>query len=254
MILINFLKKVYEFVDDDTPYYAASLSFFTIFALLPIIALIIWFVSSMEFLKEHSELLLHYLLDLINPIHSERINTFINNFLVNSDSLGSIGIIYLIFVFTMFFKDYEYIVNKIHNVPNRPLYQSMFVYLLLLLIIPIIFGIFIFSISFTSDNLSIKVLTFLFIWVLFMIIFKISINRKISLIALLSSSFITLTALTITKSLFIQYILLNTTYTTLYGSFSAILFFILWIYISWIIYLYGMKLCHTINTKEIHKV
>ncbi|WP_228283420.1 YihY family inner membrane protein [Arcobacter sp. FWKO B] len=252
--MINFLKKVYEFVDDDTPYYAASLSFFTIFALLPIIALIIWFVSSMEFLKEHSELLLHYLLDLINPIHSERINTFINNFLVNSDSLGSIGIIYLIFVFTMFFKDYEYIVNKIHNVPNRPLYQSMFVYLLLLLIIPIIFGIFIFSISFTSDNLSIKVLTFLFIWVLFMIIFKISINRKISLIALLSSSFITLTALTITKSLFIQYILLNTTYTTLYGSFSAILFFILWIYISWIIYLYGMKLCHTINTKEIHKV
>ncbi|MFC2748099.1 MAG: YhjD/YihY/BrkB family envelope integrity protein, partial [Campylobacter concisus] len=28
-----------------------------------------------------------------------------------------------------------------------------------------------------------------------------------------------------------------------YGSFSAVLFFFVWIYISWIIFLYGLKLC-----------
>jgi membrane protein len=252
--LIQYIKKIYEFIDDDTPYYAASLSFFTIFALLPILALIIWFVSSMEFLKENSDLLLQYFLDLINPAHSERINLFISNFLSSSDSLGWIGIVYLIFVFTMFFKDYEYIVNKIHNVPNRPLYQSMFVYLMLLLIIPILFGIFIYSISFTNDSALINIVTFVFLWLLFAIIFKISVNRNLSYISLLSSTFITLIILSITKNLFLQYILINKTYTTLYGSVSTILFFFLWIYISWIIYLYGMKLCHSINTKEIHRV
>jgi membrane protein len=252
--LIQYIKKIYEFIDDDTPYYAASLSFFTIFALLPILALIIWFVSSMEFLKENSDLLLQYFLDLINPAHSERINLFISNFLSSSDSLGWIGIVYLIFVFTMFFKDYEYIVNKIHNVPNRPLYQSMFVYLMLLLIIPILFGIFIYSISFTDDSALINIVTFVFLWLLFAIIFKISVNRNLSYISLLSSTFITLIILSITKNLFLQYILINKTYTTLYGSVSTILFFFLWIYISWIIYLYGMKLCHSINTKEIHRV
>jgi len=252
--LIPYLKKIYEFIDDDTPYYAASLSFFTIFALLPILALIIWFISSMEFLKENSDLLLQYFLDLINPAHSERINLFISNFLSSSDSLGWIGTIYLIFVFTMFFKDYEYIINKIHNVTNRPLYQSMFVYLMLLLLIPILFGIFIYSISFTTDSLLITIVTFIFLWLLFVIIFKISVNRDLSYTSLFSSSFITLVILSITKNLFLQYILINKTYTTLYGSVSTILFFFLWIYISWIIYLYGMKLCHSINTKEIHRV
>lgn len=254
MTITTYLKKIYEFIDDDTPYYAASLSFFTIFALLPILALIIWFVSSMEFLKENSDLLLQYFLDLINPAHSERINLFISNFLSSSDSLGWIGIVYLIFVFTMFFKDYEYIVNKIHNVPNRPLYQSMFVYLMLLLIIPILFGIFIYSISFTDDSVLINIVTFVFLWLLFAIIFKISVNRNLSYLSLFSSTLITLIILSITKNLFLQYILINKTYTTLYGSVSTILFFFLWIYISWIIYLYGMKLCHSINTKEIHRV
>lgn len=254
MSKLTYLKKIYEFVDDDTPYYAASLSFFTIFALLPIIALIIWFVSSMEVLKENTQLMLSYLLELINPAHSEKINVFVTNFLSSSDSLGTIGVIYLVFVFTMFFKDYEYIVNKIHNVQNRPLYQSMFVYLTLLIIISILFGIFVYSISFTSDNLMTKILTFLFLWFLFIIIFKISVNRKLSNISLFVSSFITLLVLSITKNLFLQYVLINKTYATLYGSVSIILFFFLWIYISWIIYLYGMKLCHTINTKEIHRV
>ena len=46
----NLFKKalniVEKFFNDDTTYYAASLSFFTIFSILPIIALVIAIVSS----------------------------------------------------------------------------------------------------------------------------------------------------------------------------------------------------------------
>ncbi len=34
-------NKVEDFLNDDTTYYAASLSFFTIFSILPILALLI---------------------------------------------------------------------------------------------------------------------------------------------------------------------------------------------------------------------
>jgi membrane protein len=248
------IKKIYEFIDDDTPYYAASLSFFTIFSLLPILALLIWFVSSLEILQENSDLFLKYFLDLINPAHSQKIDNFINKFLDKSDSLGTIGLIYLVFVFVMFFRDYEYIVNKIHNVKSRPFYKSVFIYAVLFLAVPIMFGLFLYTISFTNDTLSTQILTFVFLWFLFLIIFKISINRDVSTTALLSSSFVTLAVLTVTKNIFIQYVLISKTYVTLYGSLSVILFFFLWIYISWNIYLYGMKLCHTVNTKEIHRV
>ncbi|RUM45870.1 MAG: hypothetical protein DSY46_01585 [Hydrogenimonas sp.] len=49
------------------------------------------------------------------------------------------------------------------------------------------------------------------------------------------------------KNIFIYYTVHNKTYTTIYGSFSTLLFFMLWIYISWIIFLYGQKLCYLLN-------
>ena len=41
----------------------------------------------------------------------------------------------------------------------------------------------------------------------------------------------------ISKNLFVYYVVYNTTYTNIYGSFSTILFFVVWLYISWVIYL-----------------
>ena len=49
---------------------------------------------------------------------------------------------------------------------------------------------------------------------------------------------------------FIYYTLHARTYTTVYGSFSVLLFFMLWVYISWIIFLYGQKLCRDLNEIE----
>ncbi|WWW12312.1 YhjD/YihY/BrkB family envelope integrity protein [Arcobacter cryaerophilus gv. pseudocryaerophilus] len=60
--------------------------------------------------------------------------------------------------------------------------------------------------------------------------------------------------MSITKNLFIYYVVYNKTYTTIYGSLSTLLFSILWIYISWIIYLYGIKICHKLNMKYLNQV
>lgn len=55
------------------------------------------------------------------------------------------------------------------------------------------------------------------------------------------SSFATLAMLAIIKSFFIYYVLYNTTYANIYGGFSVILFFFLWIYVNWVVYLYGIR-------------
>ncbi|MGD9654678.1 MAG: hypothetical protein AB7U44_05730, partial [Sulfuricurvum sp.] len=39
----------------------------------------------------------------------------------------------------------------------------------------------------------------------------------------------------------------NKSYATIYGSFSIVLFLFLWIYASWIIFVYGLKLCYLLN-------
>lgn len=241
------LKKLFNFFNDETPYYAASLSFFTIFSILPLLALLIVVVSTLPVFEQHLDSMMLYIIDFINPTHSTSLAKTISDFLVNIDKLGDIGIFYLFFVFTMFFKDYEYIINKIYGTPSRAVYKLFFMYLGFLILIPILFFVFIVISTFTDFSFSLQLFTFLFIWILFTVLFILSANTHVSFKASMSASFITLIVLSITKSLFGYYVISNTTYATIYGSFSVALFFFLWIYVSWNIYLYGTKLCVIIN-------
>jgi len=42
----------------------------------------------------------------------------------------------------------------------------------------------------------------------------------------------------------------NKTYTSVYGGISTVLFFFLWIYISWAIFLHGLRLCYLIDKND----
>ena len=190
-----------------------------------------------------------YMLDFINPTHSQTITLNISKFLSNTHDLGAIGILYLLAVFTLFFNNYEYIVNKIYNKKKRPIYKMFFLYLSFLILIPMLFMLFIFTLSIFKNDISTQIITFMFIWGLFIIIFKISVTTRVSIRASSIGSLLTLLTLALTKKLFIFYVMYNTTYTTIYGSFSVILFFFFWIYISWTIFLYGMKFTSIINNK-----
>lgn len=244
------LKKIFYFFNDDTPYFAASLSFFTIFSILPLIALLIVVVSTLPIFEMHIDTVMLYVLDFINPTHSETLAKQLHGFLANTDKLGSIGIFYLLFVFTMFFKDYEHIINMIYGVDTRPVYKLFFLYLGFLILIPLLFFVFIFLSTLstlTEFTFSAEIFAFLFIWIMFIVLFILSANTSVRFSAAAISSFITLITLSITKSLFGYYVITNTTYATIYGSFSVVLFFFLWIYISWNIYLYGTKICSILN-------
>ena len=242
--------KVYNFFDDDIPYHSASLSFFTIFSILPLLALLIVVISSLSSFEQHTALLMSYIVDFINPTHSSTIANFLDKFLENTDKLGSIGIFYLLFVFTMFFRDYEHIINKIYGTKTRAIYKLFFLYLGFLILIPILFVVYILISTFLIFTFSGYIFAFLFLWLLFIALFILSANTDVKFLAAAISSLVTIIALSVTKSLFGYYVTVNTTYTTIYGSFSVILFFFLWIYISWNIYLYGTKICCILNQRE----
>lgn len=244
------LKALDSFFNDDTTYYAASLSFFTIFSILPIIALLISIISSLEVVQEYLDVFIEYIFDVLNPTHSEAFIETFKNYISNSNKLGYIGILYMLFVFIMFFKDYEYIVNKIHRAKRKPLLTSFFFYLFFLVTLPLMLAVLNIALSFYNNNVFNYITTFLFAWLIFFGLFKLSVNKPINTKAALISSLFTLITLTITKNLFVYYVIYNKTYTTIYGSLAILLFSFFWIYVSWIIYLYGIKMCHRLNIQE----
>ncbi|VAY87899.1 Inner membrane protein YihY, formerly thought to be RNase BN [hydrothermal vent metagenome] len=243
------IQKIINFFDDDILYYSASLSFFTIFSFLPILALLIVIISSISISDINISLFITYVLSIINPIHSGTLEATLSEFLSNTNKLGFIGIVYFLIIFTLFFNNYEYIVNKIYNTKKRPIYKMFVLYICFLIFMPILFIFFIFISSFAKGNISMEIITFLFTWSLFSVVFQVSVTALVSFRISVIGSFITLLVLVITKKLFTFYIIYNTAYITIYGSFSIILFFFLWIYISWTIFLYGMKLTYIINSK-----
>ena len=241
-------KTVVSFFDADTTYYAASLSFYTIFAIFPILALGVAFLSNTIFFANYTETFISYALAILNPSSSSEFENFAKSFLHGTENLGTIGIFYSIFVFTMFFKDYEGIVNKICKTKNKKFYKSFFVYLAFVAIFPIFYGAFLAIISFVSNQFYSFLFSFLFSYFVIFVVFKISIQRKIDTKELLISSFVTLIVLLISHYLFFEYASINSkTYETIYGSFSVILLFFLWIYINWIIFLYGISLAFKLH-------
>lgn len=244
------LKGLDSFFNDDTTYYAASLSFFTIFSILPIIALLIAIISSLEVVQDYLDIFIKYTFDILNPTHSESFIKTFENYISNSNKLGWLGILYMLFVFIMFFKDYEYIVNKIHHAKRKPLLTSFFFYLFFLVTLPLMLALLNIALSFYDNSIFNIIVTFSFAWLIFYGLFKLSVNKYIYPKAAAISSLFTLIVLTVTKNLFIYYVVYNKTYTTIYGSLAILLFSFFWIYISWIIYLYGIKMCHRINIQE----
>ncbi|NPA66716.1 MAG: hypothetical protein GXO11_07530, partial [Epsilonproteobacteria bacterium] len=61
------------------------------------------------------------------------------------------------------------------------------------------------------------------------------------------SSLLTAITFNVAKNGFVFYVVMNKSYTTMYGSFAILMFLFLWIYVSWIVFIYGLKLCHIIN-------
>ncbi len=233
-----------SFFNDDTTYYAASLSFFTIFSLLPILALLIAIITYLDFTAGYLDVFLSYIVDILNPTSSEQFKEFIISFLSNANKLGTLGIFYMVFVFGMFFKDYEYIVNKIHGASRRPFWKATLLYVASLFILPALIIIFIIGLSYVGhDSMIVKIFSFSFAWLLMFVLFKVSCSYSLNIKAVFISSLATTIVLSVTKNLFVYYVIYNKTYTTIYGSLSTLLFFFFWIYISWLIYLYGIKFC-----------
>ncbi len=245
-------------IDHKLMHYAASLSFHTILALVPILLLSFFIFTKLPMFEQYLEAIKEYIFSAIIPIHQDLIAHNIDNFLKNTNSLGYIGVIFVLYVSLMFFDDFEYVISNIFHVRPRSFLHSMSLYFIITILTPIGLAISLYlSIyatgllhSYNHASIAIylfSISSFLIAWLLFMELYFLAANTKVFLKSAVISSFIASLIWFLSKKVFITYIGYNITYSTIYGSFSTIMFFMLWIYISWVIFLYGVKLCYILN-------
>lgn len=243
--------------DKDITYYASSLSFYTLFTLVPVMLIVLSISTSLTSFDAFYSNIKSFIMDNILPVSSEQFSGFIDSFMQNSMQLSIIGIISVIVSSMLFFQNFEYIVNKIFKTKPRGFWESLTTYWTLVTLTPVAL-VFSFYLSnelqtilganeFTEALNILELFPYLIIWSLFFLIYKISANVEISNRAAGISSFAVSLTWYLAKIGFISYVLQNKTYATIYGSFSTLIFFFLWVYLSWIIFIYGLKLCYTIE-------
>ncbi len=244
-------------LDSELTYYASSLSFYTIFTVVPLLMIMLSIAVMMPSFQEHYNDLKSFLIENLLPVHSEQVAHYIDEFLHNAVKLSVVGSVMIIVASMLFFENYEYIVNKIFHTKRRTIWQSITTYWTLLTLTPMAFGFSIYLSTRAAAMLNeygvsawINIMSgfpYFIIWMLFFIIYKISPNVAVETKAALITSFIIAAVWTLAKNGFVYYVFYNKTYTTVYGSFSILLFAFVWIYTSWIIFVYGLKLCYLID-------
>lgn len=252
---------VSSFVDKELTLFAASLSFYTIFTIIPLLLIMMAILTSLPSFSDYYEKIQSFIFSNLMPVNSDMVMIQINGFLQNASKMGAIGFVAILVSSLLFFKNFEYIANRIFHAKPRTLWESITTYWTLLTLTPIALGISFYitgyiatlmaSNSFTSGVNILPLVPYIIIWGLFFLIFQIAANAKIDPKASAISSFIASIIFSVSKNAFIYYVFLNKSYTTMYGSFAILMFLFLWIYLSWIIFLYGLKLCHIID--EIYK-
>ncbi len=245
------------FIDKELTLHASSLSFYTIFTLIPLLLIIMTLLTSLPSFTDYYENIKTFIFSNLMPVKSEAIMNYIDGFLQNSVKMGVMGFAMILVASLLFFQNFEYIANKIFHAKKRTLWESITTYWTMLTLTPIALGVSFFitakvatMISQTSVTSGINILPivpYILIWAIFFLIFQIAANTKINPKASLISSFIVAIVFNISKNAFIYYVFYNKTYETIYGSFSILMFLFLWIYVSWIIFIYGLKLCYIIN-------
>ncbi len=262
---------VHSFVDKELTLFAASLSFYTIFTIIPLLLIMMTHLTSLPSFGEYYETIREFIFSNLMPVNSEAIMKHIDGFLANSAKMGVVGLVMILIASLLFFKNFEYIANKIFQAKSRTLWESITTYWTMLTLTPIALGTSFYITGYVASLMASNSLTssldilpfvpYIITWGLFFLIFQISANTKIEPKASLFSSLIVSMVFSLSKNAFIYYVFYNKSYSTMYGSFATLIFLFLWIYVSWIIFIYGLKLCYMFhriyqqkNSKEQSKI
>jgi membrane protein len=247
----EYLKHIKKDILSEITLYAAGLSFYTIFSLVPILLIILSFIASSPFFSEIYDKLEGFISSNLLPTNKEVISNYLKNFLANSSKMGLIGGIYIIVTSILFFNNFEEIISKIFNQPKRNIWERIKLYWTMITLFPILFGVAMYlsiKFQFFLDKSTLtswiqfgKILPFLLIWMTFFLSYKIILINETTKSTLIASLLVTI-AFFIAKNTFIYYVLINKTYTSIYGSIATLMFIFLWIYINWIIYISGIYL------------
>ncbi|KAF0243472.1 MAG: hypothetical protein FD180_3362 [Planctomycetota bacterium] len=238
---------------------SAALTYQVIFALVPLLAVVLSMFKGFGGLSGVSGRAKDYLLRYITPEVGDKVVTTIDSFVanINAAAIGVVGFLALLYTALSLMQTIEKTFNRIWGIKApRPIVRRFMVYWTILTLSPILLVASVAATTFVQSNALYTWLTehvplfgaatltlapFLFAWVLFTGVYMIMPNTRVQLRAAFTGALVAGTCWEGMKSAYVWYNTKVLTSYAFYGSLGSIPVFLLWIYLSWIVVLFGAE-------------
>lgn len=245
------MRRFYE--EDRCMQIASSLTFTTLLSIVPIVTIALTVIAAFPVFGSVTAALQTFILEYMVPDSVEVIATYTQQFTKNAAKLTAVGIGFLVVTSIMMLLTIDRAFNDIWRVKRpRGIVQRVFVYWTLITIGPILIGA---SLSLTSwlvgqavglvkglPGAGVALLTIVPIILTstaLCLLYMAMPNRRIRLRDAVVGGLLGGIVFEAMKRSFAFYIAQFPNYTLVYGAFAAVPIFLLWIYVSWLVVIFG---------------
>lgn len=258
-----------HFLEDRCFEAAGSLSYKSLIALVPLMAVMIGIVSSFGFFDDWIIVVESYIFTHFVPAKGDEVQAYLNQFIGRTATLTASGSLFLIVISVLLMGTIERSFNRIWRVRRpRSWVNRVMMYWAALTLGPLLLGAslvlssyfalpstFPFGIMQSSIARIIEVATpFLIAWIGFGLVFMIVPHRRVYLRHAAIGGLLTAILFELAKAAFMVYVGYSTTYQHLYGALATIPVFLLWIYVLWVVVLLGASLAAALTTFNVSQL
>jgi membrane protein len=238
--------SIRRLADGDLIQVASSLTFTTVLALVPMLTVALAIFSAFPLFTTFRDALEAYFIQNLMPrAISSNILGYLNQFASKAARLSAFGAIALMATSLVTLATIEHVFNQIWRVKQkRSLFKRMLVYWALITLAPLLIGVSLTATSYLfsaipGNKMLYTLMSVSFTTCAFSLLYLAVPNRHIDWRDAASGGLVAGVLFEIAKHLFAAFVIQIPTYTAVYGALAVIPIFLIWIYTSWLITLFG---------------
>ena len=247
-----FIKRCRE---DNITISAGHLAYVTLLSLVPFIMVSFTIMSAFPAFASVRSKLEHFVFSNFVPTASDVVHKYMTDFVGNASQMSAIGILSLLVVALMLISNVDKTLNRIWRTQSdRPIVYTFAIYWMVITLGPMLIGSSVVVSSYLTglaaftEEYTPGLGTFLLSLVpsgaamlAFTILYMVVPNRRVFARHALVGAIVATIAFEITKSGFALYVTNFPSYELIYGALAVVPILFLWVYLSWIIVLFGAE-------------
>lgn len=259
---VAFVRTYLEEMDRvDLKESASALTYTTLFAIVPVMTVAFSILAALPALQEQSSALRDWAFEWFAPSVGDQVIARLHEFSRQANNLTAIGAAFLIVTSVMLLRTTERTMNRIWQIRSgRGGVTSLMMYWSLLTLGPIALGValgassYLTSVSLVGDVMDalgvkavlLALLPFFVMTAMMTAAYVVIPNCHVPLREALIGGAVAALLFELAKGGFSLFIRSSPSYQVIYGAFAAVPLFLLWVYISWAIFLGGALLVYSL--------